>query len=298
MTIEAALNEFLGWGVAKYTTPTIKTYRGIINRFILFVGKDILMTDISITHLTNYNLDKLSKYNPSTVALHLRALRQFFKYAYARKYIDWDPALIPIPKYINKSHKAANFDKSRKMLENIFVMNFRDLRDKTLLSLLVASGLRVAEICDLKVSEIDMDKRFGVIHTKKNRVPRMIFWDDYAHQLLRTYLNERVLYSKCENLFIAYSKSSKGHKLTTRSVQRMVKKYRMEEGITPHSFRHGLGVRAVQSGIHPRFIQKILGHKNLNSSAIYMQVNDVEVVNSYKHILNMTSGIPVFNPNQ
>lgn len=73
-----------------------------------------------------------------------------------------------------------------------------------------------------------------------------------------------------------------GMRLTTRTVQRLVARLRPNHSITPHSFRHGLGMRLVANRVHPRYIMCILGHKNVNSSQVYMDIHDPDVVHAYR----------------
>jgi len=281
--MQVALSQFVDWGRIRYAQRTVDTYRGLINRFIVWT-KNKKLCDITIDDVTQYYLNlKKRGYAESSIAFMMISLRQFFRFLFLRGEIKWDYQLIQIPKYMSNSYPPATkaiFEEMSKMK----VCNFKDLRDKTILHFLYSSGVRVSELCAIKIADISLEKGFGVIISKKNQKKRMIFWDDQTREILARYLLQRTEHSKSPYLFISIASRNLGQKLTTRSVQRIVEAYRQSPDITPHSFRHGLGMRAVQANIHPRYIQQILGHKNLNSQEVYLDTVDQEVKQAYDKI--------------
>lgn len=212
------------------------------------------------------------------------ALRQFMKYLFLRHEITWDYQLVSVPKYVSRSYAPVETEHARAMIDGIRAENFRSLRDKVMLSFLYSSGVRVAELCCLETKDLRISEGHGSIISKKNRQLRMVFWDDATAVLLNEYLPQRELWASSDALFISMDRKNRGGKLSTRSVQRLVAELRPNKNISPHSFRHGLGMRAVKAGIHPRYIQKILGHKNINSSQIYLDVHDEDIVKAYQKI--------------
>lgn len=285
MKLSEAIDEYVLWGTAKYASSTIVTYRSLLKRFLKHSG-NIDLKETNATHIVNYHhLLRKQNYHDSSIAYMMITLRQFFKYLFIRRLTDWDYQLIPVNKYINNSFPPVEPDDARAMINRVRITNFRDLRDKTILSFLHASGVRAAELCALTAQEIRPEKGYAVIISKKNRLKRMIFWDEVTTQLLRQYLLERTQYAKDNRLWIATDRAHKGGGLSTRTINRIVTSYRKPGSkISPHSFRHGLGMRAVKAGIHPRHIQKILGHKHINSSQVYLDVMDADVVKAYKRI--------------
>ncbi len=270
--------------MGKYSSNTVRTYTDLIERFIVFAG-DKPLADIKVTEIAKYHgYLKNKDYADSSVAFMMVALRQFMKYLFLRHEITWDYQLVSVPKYVSKSYAPVETEDARSMIDGIRAENFRSLRDKTMLSFLYSSGVRVAELCCLETKDLHIQDGHGSIISKKNRQLRMIFWDDATAQLMKEYLPQRNLWASSDALFISMDRKNRGGKLSTRSVQRLVADLRPKSNISPHSFRHGLGMRAVKSGIHPRYIQKILGHKNINSSQIYLDVHDEDVVKAYQKI--------------
>ena len=284
LTLKEGLSEFTEWGMGKYSCSTVRTYTDLIGRFITFAG-DRPLADIKVTEIAKYHgYLKNKDYADSSVAFMMVALRQFMKYLFLRHEITWDYQLVSVPKYVSRSYAPVETEDARAMIDGIRAESFRSLRDKTMLSFLYSSGVRVAELCCLETKDLHIQDGHGSIISKKNRQLRMVFWDDATAQLMKEYLPQRELWASSDAMFISMDRKNRGGKLSTRSVQRLVADLRPKANISPHSFRHGLGMRAVKAGIHPRYIQKILGHKNINSSQIYLDVHDEDVVKAYQKI--------------
>lgn len=279
-----ALNRFVDYGRIRYAVSTVYTYQDLIKRFIKFVG-DVPLSQVSLDDVSRYYLHlKQHSYADSSIAYMMISLRQFFKFLFLQKKMKWDYQLVGVPKYVQKSYPPVMAIEADKMISDIQVACFSDLRDKVIISFLFASGIRVSELVALTIADINLSLGYGSIISKKNQQKRMIFWDNRTHDMLKLYLEERRQHASSDALFISVSCSNYGKKLTTRSIQRLIRNYRPSPHITPHSFRHGLGMRAVQAGIHPRYVQKILGHRNLNSQQTYLDVHDEEVKDAYKKI--------------
>jgi len=284
MKLKTALEQFTEWGSMKYASSTVLTYTGLIGRFVeLHKGKEV--EDIDVMDITAYyGRLRAQKYHDSSIAFMMISLRQFFKYLCLRRLTSFNYELIQVPKYVSNSFPPASRADAAAMMENIRGESFKDLRNRAILSFLFSSGVRVSELCDMKVSDMVPERNYGNIVSKKNRKKAMVFWDDTTSYLLERYLPEREGVAVTDYLFVSLSRRNRGGKLSTRSIERIIRLYRNAPRITPHSFRHGLGMRAVQANLHPRYIQKILRHKNLNSSQVYMDVYDGDVVDAYNKI--------------
>lgn len=268
----------------KYAPRTVDTYSDLIRRFIIFYG-DRPLEDTGPNDIIKYYLHlKRSHYAGSSIAYMMISLRQFFKYLFLRRLVDWDYQLISVPKYVSTSYRAIEPKDARAMLNRVRSDSFIGLRDKTILSFLYASGLRVSELCRLTLSDLTPSEPYGNIVSAKNRVKRMVLWNKETAGLLPLYLDTRKLWAKSDHLFISMNRGREGGRLSTRTIQRIVTRYRTRDDISPHSYRHGLGRRATKSGIHPRFVQKILGHKSMASQQCYLDVYDGEVVEAYNKI--------------
>ncbi len=279
--LRTRLQEFAAWCSSRYSGTTVKTYHNLVGGFVGQLNNKGIQ-EVSIVDVTAYYAKlREQEYSSSTIAYTMIALRQFFKFLFLRRLIAWDYQLIGVPRYLSRSHVAIQPAEAEAMIDLIDVKDFATLRDKLILAFLYSSGVRVSELCDLVVSDLHPEEPYAVIVSKKNYQRRMVFWDNRTTELLKDYLVQRADRTSSPQLFIGTRRPNVGSKLSTRQIERLVVKYRTAGHITPHSFRHGLGMRSVKAGIHPRYIQQILGHKNLNSSQIYMQVQDEDVRAAY-----------------
>ena len=142
------------------------------------------------------------------------------------------------------------------------------------------------------VGQINLEEKKATVKTfKRKNHKREIYWDDATNELLRKWIETRerlVTTSKYKSsaLFINLSTPSSGKRLYKGSVQGMIRRVRKEVGIerqiTAHSFRHGFGKKAVDRDVHPRHLQKMLGHAKLNTTMFYMGVADGELERIYR----------------
>lgn len=286
LTLNQALDQFIEWGSAKYAPRTVETYSDLIRRFIRSVGNK-RVGDVDIILIQGYYVQlKKQGYHESTIAFSLIAVRQMFRYLFLRGVVKWDYQLIPVPKYVSNSHKPVGKEIVQTMINNINRKDFIGLRDAVILSFLYDSGVRVSELCDLKVEDIDPDKFYTSIISKKNRKRRMIFWTGNTAALLSRYMTLRERFATSDAFIVSVDRRNPGKRLTPRSVERIVAKLRPHDWVRPHGFRHGLGQDAMMARSHPRHAKDWLGHKNINSTQVYMQMYDGALVDAYGEMSN------------
>lgn len=142
-------------------------------------------------------------------------------------------------------------------------------RDRAILTLIYSVGLRVSEICSLKVIDISFTEKRILIYGKGGR-QRYVPLDSIVEEDLNEYLETRT--SEIPELFV----SKKGGSLTPRAIQYMVKKYaegaNIDKNVTPHKLRHTCATHLLQEGAHLVSIQKLLGHKSLSTTQIYLHI--------------------------
>ncbi|WP_321421906.1 tyrosine-type recombinase/integrase [uncultured Methanobacterium sp.] len=139
-----------------------------------------------------------------------------------------------------------------------------------------SSGLRVSELVNLKVKDLDLDER--TIHIRgKGEKDRIVLFDYVTRDLIRVYLKD--IDGNNEYLFV----NRQGNCLTTRYIQKMIKRYAQLSGIkkkvTPHILRHSFATHLLKNGMDIRVIQRLLGHSNLTTTQIYTSV-DMETLKS------------------
>lgn len=266
---------------------TIANYDHYLTRLEDFAG-DIEVSDINVelvrkwrlwlNRLATGNNNELSK---TTQNYHLIALRSFLKYCAKRDIASLSPDKIELARTRRPQVTFLNEDELKRIFEQPDVANEGGIRDRAILELLFSSGLRVSELVGLNKDSINLNRREFMVRGKGQK-DRPIFISEEAANWVSKYLELRSDNSK--PLFIRYSGSKKVdlsgnfHRLTVRSVQRLVAKYALMAGITkhvsPHTLRHSFATDLLMNGADLRSVQAMLGHSNIATTQIYTHVTD------------------------
>lgn len=261
---------------------TIANYQRDLKRFHAFMDSrkttlesiDHLFIRDFLNHLYKQSLTK------SSVARVLSCIRTFYKFLVKEKRVSQNPAeavsspRLPkrLPVYLSESEIGQIMDGPG------HETTLKHLRDRAILELLYASGLRVSELVGLNVS--DMDKREGLVRVLgKGRKERIVPFGRFAAEAIETYMAERnrsdkMLLDSQGNfpLFV----NLRGSRLTGRSVERLMEHYRiyLKPGrrVTPHTLRHSFATHLLEHGADLRSIQELLGHSNLSTTQRYTHV--------------------------
>lgn len=266
---------------------TIANYDHYLTRLIDFAG-EIKITDIDgemvrkwrlwLNRLGTNTSDELGK---ATQNYHLIALRSFLKYC-ARRDI---PALTADKIELSRTRRAQVTFLTEEELDRVFAQpdttTIAGLRDRAILELLFSSGLRVSELTGLDKDHVNLKRREFMVRGKGQK-DRPIFISDVAATWISQYIDKRQ--DTAKPLFIRYSGSKKVdlsgnfHRLTARSVQRLVSRYALLAGITkhvsPHTMRHSFATDLLMNGADLRSVQAMLGHSNIATTQIYTHVTD------------------------
>ncbi len=225
----------------------------------------------------------------TSVARKLAALRTFFQFLVREGLVELNPAkLVSTPRLEKKLPKHLSIEEAIKFIETPDVTSALGKRDRAMLELMYATGVRVAELTKMNVGHIDFKNRLIRV-TGKRRKERIVPFGEPALEALRTYLDVRdktleaapISLREPEALFLNYQ----GTRITTRSVGRMVEKYigiasgRYE--ISPHALRHSFATHLLDSGADLRDIQELLGHARLSTTQIYTHVSMEKLIQVY-----------------
>ncbi|HKO60205.1 MAG TPA: tyrosine recombinase XerC [Pyrinomonadaceae bacterium] len=225
----------------------------------------------------------------SSIARKLAALRTFFQFLVREGVVEQNPAkLVATPRLEKKLPKHLSIEDAIRFIETPDTDTELGKRDRAMLELMYATGVRVAELTKLNLGHIDFRNRLIRV-TGKRRKERIIPFGEPALDALKAYLDVRDAFlnnapiseREPEALFLNYQ----GTRITTRSVGRMVDKYiRMCAGkydISPHALRHSFATHLLDSGADLRDIQELLGHARLSSTQIYTHVSMEKLIQVY-----------------
>ena len=215
----------------------------------------------------------------------LIALRSFFRYLIKQKLAVLSPEMIELGKSRDRNIKFLQPIELERLFRAVDTSDKSGLRDRAILEVLFSTGLRVSELVSLNREQINLDAgEFGVIG--KGGKARVVFLSRHAKEWLQKYIATRA--DAYQPLFIRYSGPRAGSDLTpeklrlsVRSIERMIDKYRKKSGllfrIGPHILRHSFATDLLGHGADLRSVQEMLGHKNISTTQIYTHVTNVRL---------------------
>lgn len=274
---------------------TIANYDHYLTRLIDFAG-DIQVEDINPELIRKWRLwlnrlgtNSSEELGALTLNYHLIGLRSFLKFCAKRDIPAMNAAKIELARTRRKQVTFLNEDELASLFNQPKTDTIVGLRDRAILELLFASGLRVSELVGLDRGHINLKRREFMVRGKGQK-DRLVFVSQVAADWLQKYLDKREDNSKA--LFIRYSGTKKVdlsgnyHRLTARSIQRLIARYALMAGITkhvsPHTMRHSFGTDLLMNGADLRTVQVMLGHSNISTTQIYTHITDPHLKSAYE----------------
>jgi integrase/recombinase XerC len=278
---------------------TLRNYSSDLEQFLdylapadLNTGKRNLPDIKQIDHITIREwLSSLhsAQKRKSSIARKLAALRTFFQFLLREGIVETNPAkLVATPRLEKKLPQHLSIEEAIRFIETPDPETDLGKRDRAILELMYATGVRVAELTKLDIGDVDLGNKLIRV-TGKRRKERIVPFGEPALETLLQYLGVREgLLSQApislrdeKALFLNYQ----GTRITTRSVGRMVEKYiRICAGmhnISPHALRHSFATHLLDSGADLRDIQELLGHARLSTTQIYTHVSMEKLIEVY-----------------
>ncbi len=253
--------------IRHYSPTTIRLYLYAIKEFAKHFGKP--PDQLGAEHIRRYQLflTKEKKVSTSTYVLMVCALRFFYTHTLHRKVAI---ERIPFPRRERKLPMILSRDEVKALLEAP-----RDLRYRAMLAILYGSGLRVSEVARLKVADIDSARNVLWVRSGKGRKDRQALLPPKLRELLRCYWRTR---RPTDWLFPGADPSQP---VSVKTIFRACRQAAHSDGIAksvhPHLLRHAFATHLLEAGTNLRTIQILLGHANLETTARYLQVADVNV---------------------
>jgi integrase/recombinase XerD len=266
----------------KYSNNTISSYERDLSKYLLFI-KDKKIENISSEDASNY-LKTIKTLKDRSISRNISALRSFYKYLMIEKVVIKSPfELIELPKLGKKLPKVLSEEEVLKLLD-IEIKDHYTARNKAIIELLYASGMRVSELVNLKVGDIDLTN--AIVRTiSKGRKERIIPLGEYSIVALNMYLsgyrNTFIKNNYSEYLFL----NSRGDKLTRQAIFKMLKQLAKEKMIktdfSPHTLRHSFASHLLDYGADLRSIQELLGHSDISTTQIYTHISNEKLKDNY-----------------
>jgi site-specific recombinase XerD len=281
---------------------TVENYDRYLTRFIEF-AKVSNPKDISDDLVREYRLwlnrqpanptsQKLRGVSVANATLKKRtqnyymiALRAFLKFLASRGITSLAPERIELAKVAERHIDLITFEELERLLNAPDVTNLQGLRDKAMLELLFSTGLRVSELASLS-RDLDIDAEEFSIRGKGEKV-RVVFISEEARKAVKEYLKKRNDLEDAMFVNIVRDpRKTPPSRLTTRSIERIVKQYAIKAGIskkvTPHVIRHSFATDLLSNGADLRSVQMLLGHANIATTQIYTHITDKGLRDTHK----------------
>ncbi len=280
--MEKEINNFIEYlkYQRNYSDFTCNNYKKDLNEYNSFV----LSNKINYKNM-DYNDAKeyviyLNKKNDakSTISRKLSSLRTFYKYLVLNNKVESNPfLLVSSPKKEKRIPKFINYNNMEEILNVPNIKTKEGQRERVILEVLYASGVRVSELVNIKLKDIDFSNKNILIFGKGSK-ERLVSFGDYALEYINLYLKEgrNLLLDGVKSDYLIVGKKSE--KLTTRRVEQIIddiiKRTSIKLNITPHMFRHTFATHLLDNGCDLLVVQELLGHASLSSTEIYTHVSN------------------------
>ena len=260
-----------------YSDETIHSYSIDIEEFLDYINSEcinICEVGYDVVKAWLIHLDE-KKNKSTTVSRKISSLRRFYKYLINNKVIDSNPfSLVSLPKKERHLPRFFYYNELEEMFQVPKLNTALGQRDRLLLEMLYATGVRVSELVNIKVSDINGEE---IKVLGKGNKERIVEFGDYEESILELYLNEgykSLNVKKSEYLFL----NSRGGKLTTRGVRyildNIINKTTIDKKISPHMLRHTFATHLLNEGCDLLTVQELLGHESLTATSIYTHITN------------------------
>lgn len=288
MKISDYIRQFLEYCevVQNRSKKTLENYHHYLKRFEDFLSEPLEPKNLTLQKIQNYRIylnrfldEKGQQLSVKTQNYHVIALRAFLKYLTKIDVKTLAPEKIELSKIPKRTVEVLSREELDRLFKAVDQTRKSAARDRTILETLYSTGLRVSELVNLNCDQVDLQRREFMVRGK-GRKPRIVFLSKRAAEFIENYLKERDDHLK--PLFINSLKGDildeEKRRLSTVSVENMVRKYALQAGIikkvTPHTLRHSYATELLINGADIRSVQEMLGHSSITTTQIYTHVTD------------------------
>ena len=214
-------------------------------------------------------------YAKTTIARKIAAIRSFYRYLYRERLIDANPVNnIRAPKKNQPLPKFLSEDEVEKIADIIDISTDAGYRNKTIVEVLYATGMRLSELCNLSLQNLNLEENEITVFGKGGK-ERIVLISDKAKEYLQNYI--KTIRSKivCDNDYVFLN--AEGYRLNQRSVNAFLavvsKKLKFQKQLSAHVFRHSFATHLLENGADLRIVQELLGHASISNTQIYTHIS-------------------------
>ncbi|MBO5530186.1 MAG: tyrosine recombinase [Bacilli bacterium] len=268
-----------------YSSFTLLNYKKDIEEYEMFLKEknynyknmDYKKCTEYLLFLDNRNLKKTS------VSRRLSSLRTFYKYLVLNNFVDNNPfLLVSSPKKEKKMPKFINYSGIEEIFNIPNIKTKEGQRERVILEILYGSGVRVSELVNIKIKDIDFSNKTILIFGKGSK-ERLVSFGEPALDSIKQYINDGRKQYEIESEYLIVGKNEE--QLTTRRIEQiigeLINKTSIKMNITPHMFRHTFATHLLDNGSDLIAVQELLGHESLASTEIYTHISNEHLRDVY-----------------
>lgn len=268
-----------------YSDNTILGYEEDIIEYLQYLESECLdLYDVKyndIRFLLEY-YDRKGLKNLS-IRRKISSLKGFYKYLCRNKKCSINPfSYVNLPKKEKKLPQFLNYNEMLEIFKSIDTSDILGLRNRLVMELLYATGIRVSELVNIQISDIDINNH-SIMVTGKGDKTRIVFFNDICLDVLKRYLEESRSLRKDNYLIVNHF----GKKITTRAIRLIINKIVLETSIAkhvhPHTIRHTFATHLLNNGCDLLTVQELLGHESISTTGIYTHVTTDHIKDVYYH---------------
>ncbi len=259
-----------------YSDKTIENYRIDLEDFFSYLKRENLdYTEVSYEDLMGlFDHFEKEKLAGKSIRRHISSLKGFYKYLNRENKVSINPFnYVSLPKKETKLPRYLNYEELLEIFHSMEINNNYDLRNRLIIELLYATGVRVSELVNILIKDINFTNQ-SINVLGKGSKERIVYYNDVCKKILDEYLNiyDEINPKKVEYLFL----NQKGNKLTTQGISyilnQVLKKISFQKHITPHMLRHSFATHLLNNGCDLLTVQELLGHSSISTTGIYTHV--------------------------
>lgn len=272
----------------RYSDHTLVAYKTDLDQFMVYLSEligDFQFKDVTRQQIRGWVVGLMEQgITPRSVNRKLATLKSFYKYLMREQLVENDPArLVTIPKVRKKLPAFVQEDQLNQLLDlGFFANDFEGSRDKTIISILYGTGIRLSELKGLKVNNIDL-KGYTIKVLGKRNKERIVPFPKEVSAIIEAYLEIRTeINSNSEFLLL----TSKGDQVYDKLIYRVVNKYlamvTTAARKSPHVLRHSFATHLLNHGADLNAVKELLGHSNLSATQVYTHTTFEKLKEIYK----------------
>lgn len=259
-----------------YSDKTILNYELDLNDYFDYLKKEGLnYKNIEYEQLMGlFDHFESLKLSNKTIRRHISTLHGFYKYLCSKNITNNNPFnYVNLPKKETKLPRYLSYDELLEIFNNLEIKTNYDLRDRLILELLYATGIRVSELVNLKISDITISNQSIRVFGKGSK-ERIVYFNNVCKNILEKYLK---IYKEINKKNLDYLiLNTKGEQITTAGISyilnQIIKKISFNKHITPHMLRHTFATHLLNNGCDLLTVQELLGHSSISTTGIYTHV--------------------------